>query len=83
MFYKLIYPLHEYFQGLELIRYISFRAGLAAITAFFISVLVGSQVIKILKRRNVSEDTSKTDSETLKDLHSEKKMYPQWAVLSY
>ena len=76
MFYKLIYPLHDYFQGLEIIRFISFRAGLAAITAFLISVLVGSQVIKILKRRNVSEDTSKTDSETLKDLHSEKKNVP-------
>jgi phospho-N-acetylmuramoyl-pentapeptide-transferase len=76
LFYKLIYPLHEYVQGLELIRYISFRAGLAAITAFFICVLVGSKVIKVLKKRNVSEDTSKTESETLKDLHSDKKNVP-------
>ena len=76
MFYKWIYPLHDYFHGLEIIRYISFRAGLAAITAFLISVLVGSQVIKILKRCNVSEDTSKTDSATLKDLHSDKKNVP-------
>ena len=76
MFYNLIYPLHEYFEGFELIRFISFRAGLAAITAFAISVLVGSQVIKMLKKRKVSEDTSKTDSEALKDLHSEKKDVP-------
>ncbi len=76
MFYKWIYPLHDYIQGFEIIRFISFRAGLAAITAFFISVLVGSQIIKILKKRNVSEDTSKTDSETLKDLHSDKKNVP-------
>ena len=76
MFYKWIYPLHDYFQGFELIRYISFRAGLAAITAFLISLLIGSQVIKILRRYNVSEDTSKTDSEKLKDLHKYKKNIP-------
>ncbi len=76
MIYKWIYPLHDYFQGFELIRYISFRAGLAAITAFLISLLIGSQVIKILKRYKVSEDTAKTDSEKLKDLHSYKKDVP-------
>ncbi|MGR3301160.1 MAG: phospho-N-acetylmuramoyl-pentapeptide-transferase [Candidatus Scalindua sp.] len=76
MFYKWIYPLHDYFQGFELIRYISFRAGLAAITAFLISLLIGSQVIKILKRYKISEDTTKTDSEKLKDLHSDKKDIP-------
>ena len=76
MIYKWIYPLHDYFQGFELIRYISFRAGLAAITAFLISLLIGPQVIKILKRYKVSEDTAKTDSEKLKDLHSYKKDVP-------
>jgi len=60
----------------ELIKYISFRAGLAAITAFLISLLIGSQVIKILKRYKVSEDTTKKDSEKLKDLHSNKKDVP-------
>lgn len=76
MFYKWIYPLHDYFEGFELIRYISFRAGLAAITAFLISLLIGAKVIKILKKYKVSEDTSKTDSKELKDLHSNKKDTP-------
>jgi phospho-N-acetylmuramoyl-pentapeptide-transferase len=76
LLYKWIYPLHDYFQGFELIGYISFRAGLAAMTAFLISLLIGSQVIKILKRYKVSEDTAKTDSEKLKDLHSDKKDVP-------
>jgi phospho-N-acetylmuramoyl-pentapeptide-transferase len=39
-------------------------------------LLIGSQVIKILKRYKVSEDTTKTDSEKLKDLHSDKKDVP-------
>ncbi|MCP4412185.1 MAG: phospho-N-acetylmuramoyl-pentapeptide-transferase [Gammaproteobacteria bacterium] len=54
----------------------SFRAGLAALTAFLISLLIGAKVIKILKKYKVSEDTSKTDSEELKDLHSYKKDTP-------
>lgn len=73
MFYNWVYPLHDYFQGFELIKYISFRAGLAAITAFLISVLIGAKITKILKKHKVSEDTTKTDSKTLKDLHKDKK----------
>ncbi len=76
MFYNWIYPLHDHFQGLEIIKYISFRAGLAAITAFLISVLIGTKITKILKKHKVSEDTTKTDSETLKILHKDKKDVP-------
>lgn len=41
-----------------------------------ISVLIGSKIIKILKKHNVSEDTTKKDSEVLKDLHKGKKDVP-------
>ncbi len=76
MFYNWVYPLHDYFQGFELIKYISFRAGLAAITAFLISLLIGAKVTKILRKYKISEDTTKKDSETLKDLHKSKKDVP-------
>lgn len=76
MFYSLIYPLHNSFAGLEVLRYISFRAGFAALTAFLISILIGGKIIKLLQKYKISEDTSKTDSETLKYLHKDKKNVP-------
>ncbi|MFQ5964476.1 MAG: phospho-N-acetylmuramoyl-pentapeptide-transferase [Candidatus Scalinduaceae bacterium] len=76
MFYSWIYPLHNQIHQLSIIKYISFRAGLAAITAFLISVFIGAKIIKILEKYNVSEDTTKKDSEMLKDLHKDKKDVP-------
>ena len=76
MFYNCIYNLHDCFSGLEIIKYISFRAGFAAITAFLISVLIGAKIIKILEKYKISEDTTKTDSERLKYLHKDKKNVP-------
>ena len=76
MFYNWIYHFHDYIPGLEIVRYISFRAGLAAITAFLISIFIGAKIIKILQKYNVSEDTTKKDSEILKDLHKSKKNVP-------
>ncbi|MEE8190777.1 MAG: phospho-N-acetylmuramoyl-pentapeptide-transferase [Candidatus Scalindua sediminis] len=76
MFYNWIYHFHSQIPELEVIKYISFRAGLAAITAFLITIFIGAKIIKILKKHNVSEDTTKKDSEILKDLHKDKKNVP-------
>lgn len=76
MFYNWIYLFHNRFPDLEILKYISFRAGFAAITAFLISVLIGAKIVKVLEKHKVSEDTTKTDSEVLKDLHKGKKDIP-------
>ncbi len=52
------------------------RAGLASLTAFLASLLLGTKIIKKLGEYQVREDTSKTHSEFLRDLHSYKKNTP-------
>ncbi|HHT9119859.1 MAG TPA: phospho-N-acetylmuramoyl-pentapeptide-transferase [Candidatus Hypogeohydataceae bacterium YC41] len=52
------------------------RAGLAALTAFLASLLLGAKVIKKLEQYQVREDTSKTHSEELRNLHANKKDTP-------
>ena len=50
MFYHFLIPLIENFHFLNLFNYLTFRAGGALFTAFFISVLLGPKLIKILKK---------------------------------
>ncbi|MBI2870336.1 MAG: phospho-N-acetylmuramoyl-pentapeptide-transferase [Candidatus Omnitrophica bacterium] len=54
MLYHLLYPLHNYFSAFNIFRYITFRAAMAAITAFLISLCVGGLFIRILKRRRMA-----------------------------
>jgi phospho-N-acetylmuramoyl-pentapeptide-transferase len=60
MLYHLLYPLHESFGYLRIIRYISFRAFMAILTALFFCLVVGKPVIQYLKRKqnssNIRED---------------------------
>ena len=60
----------------EIFKHVSFRLFLAALTAFFISVFFGQWFIKKLRALKIGEDTSKTDSEELKRMHSDKKNTP-------
>jgi phospho-N-acetylmuramoyl-pentapeptide-transferase len=55
MFYHLLYPLHEFFFGFNVFKYISFRAVGAAITALVISFLIGPMIIKILQSKQIGE----------------------------
>ena len=50
MFYHFLIPLVENFHFLNLFNYLTFRAGGALFTAFFISFLLGPKLIKILKK---------------------------------
>ncbi|MBI5308595.1 MAG: phospho-N-acetylmuramoyl-pentapeptide-transferase, partial [Planctomycetes bacterium] len=50
--------------------------GLAALTAFLFSVVFGTWFIRKLVAWKAGEDTSKTDSEELKRMHSGKKNTP-------
>lgn len=76
MLYYLLYPLHEVFSALNVFRYITFRAAMAAITAFVISLLLGPTVIRKLRELKIGEKITKGDSARLDDLHQQKKDTP-------
>ena len=61
---------------LNIFQYEVFRAAMAAITAFLISLLFGRWFIRFLKGRRALERTEKGDSERLIRLHEEKRNTP-------
>ena len=50
MLYNLLRPLADHFILFNLVRYITFRAGAACLTALVVSFLLGPMVIRWLKR---------------------------------
>lgn len=56
MFYYILYPLRDYISGLNLFRYITFRATWAAITALLISLFVGPYIIRKLRQYQIGEE---------------------------
>jgi phospho-N-acetylmuramoyl-pentapeptide-transferase len=50
MLYHLLYPLSSQFGAFNVVRYITFRTGAAALTALFISFVVGPPLIRALGR---------------------------------
>ncbi|NQS98124.1 MAG: phospho-N-acetylmuramoyl-pentapeptide-transferase [candidate division Zixibacteria bacterium] len=56
MLYHLLYPLHEFISGLNIIRYITFRAAGAAVMALLVSFIVGPLIIKKLKKGQFKEE---------------------------
>ena len=55
MLYWLIHPLSNTFIGFNVFRYLTFRAGLAIATAFFISLMAGPWVIARLRSLQVRQ----------------------------
>ena len=76
MLYYLLYPLREIFSSLNILRYITFRSAMAALTAFLISLIFGPAIITRLKELKIGEKISKGDSLRLDDLHRNKKDTP-------
>jgi phospho-N-acetylmuramoyl-pentapeptide-transferase len=76
MFYHLLYSLRDIFSGLNLFRYITFRAVMAALTAFTLSLIFGPLLINKLKALKVGEKINKADSLKLDSLHQHKKSTP-------
>jgi len=69
MLYSLLYPLHKYIFALNIFRYITFRAAMAALTAFVISLIIGPVIIRRLKGLKIGEKINKDDSRKLDELH--------------
>jgi phospho-N-acetylmuramoyl-pentapeptide-transferase len=76
MLYILLYPLHGVVSFFNLFRYITFRASMAALTAFSISLVLGPPVIRALKRLKIGENVRKEESTKLYELHSSKQDTP-------
>lgn len=56
MFYHLLYPLTDLISGLNVLRYITFRAGGAALFALLVSFIVGPLIIRWLRRGQFKEE---------------------------
>jgi phospho-N-acetylmuramoyl-pentapeptide-transferase len=55
LLYHLLYSLKDLFFGFNILRYITVRSAGAIITAFVLSIIIGPQVIKLLKKMKVGE----------------------------
>jgi len=76
MLYHLLYPLKDLWFGFNVFRYITFRAAMASITAFLLSVILGPIIIKILSRLKMGELPRRQHVEKLYALHKHKKGTP-------
>jgi phospho-N-acetylmuramoyl-pentapeptide-transferase len=72
MLYYLFYSLHDIVSVFNVFRYITFRASMAALTAFLISLICGPTVINLIKRLQIGEKVVKQDSLTLDKMHEKK-----------
>ncbi len=56
MMYYLLFPLRDLISGFNLFRYITFRAGAAAVTALMVSFIVGPLVVRKLRGAGAVEE---------------------------
>lgn len=76
MFYHLLYPLRDFISAFNVFRYITFRAAMAALTAFLLSLVFGPMLIRKLKELKLGEKINKADSLKLDNLHRHKQNTP-------
>ncbi len=76
MLYHLFFPLRDFIFAFNIFRYITFRAAMAALTAFVLSLIFGPLLINKLKTLKVGEKINKADSQKLDDLHHHKQSTP-------
>ena len=77
MLYHLLYPLSDIWFGFNIFRYITFRAVMAALTSFILSLLLGPWVIKRLSVFKVGERVRKQEIVgALYSLHKQKEGTP-------
>ncbi|MEW6074947.1 MAG: phospho-N-acetylmuramoyl-pentapeptide-transferase [Candidatus Omnitrophota bacterium] len=76
MLYHLLYPLEGIISFFNIFRYITFRAAMATVTAFCISIILGPLVIRALRHFHIGQYVRKEDSQQLYELHSKKQGTP-------
>jgi phospho-N-acetylmuramoyl-pentapeptide-transferase len=76
MFYHLFYPLKDLWFGFNVFRYITFRAGMAAFTSFFLCVLVLPLFIRWMKAIKAGQYVRTEHVGEIYDLHKHKQGTP-------
>ncbi len=76
MLYYLFYPLKDLWFGFNVFKYITFRAAMASLTAFLISLIFGPMVIRWLKGLNFGQNIRREHVESLYNLHKHKQGTP-------
>ncbi len=76
MLYNFLYPLKDFFFAFNIFKYITFRAAMASITAFLLSLAIGPLVIKILLNMKVGETIRQKYVEGIYSMHKHKSGTP-------
>lgn len=76
MLYHLLYPLREFWFGFNVFKYITFRASMAAVTAFAICLIFGPAMIEWLRRVKAGQYVRKDYMESLVDYQNKKEGTP-------
>ncbi len=76
MLLHLLYPLRDLFFGFNVFKYITFRAAMASLTAFFLSLLLGGPVIALLRRMNTAHRIERTGFEKISQQQKHKESVP-------
>ena len=76
MLYYLFYPLRDLWFGFNVFKYITFRAMMASLTAFLLSLILGPFVINWLKKLNFGQNIRREHVGSLYDLHKHKQGTP-------
>ncbi len=76
MFHQIFYPLRDVFFGFNVFKYITFRAAMAALTAFILSVFMGGRVIRMLRGFNTAHRNERTGFEKISEQQKHKESVP-------
>lgn len=76
MLYYIFYPLRDLWFGFNVFRYITFRAAMASLTAFLISIIVGPIIIRWLKEMSFGENIRRDHVESLYKIQKHKEGTP-------
>ncbi len=76
MLYYLLYPLRESFSGFNVLRYITFRAAMAAVTALILGIVLGPYVIRKLYELKAGAPLRKEEFFALHAAHKQKDGVP-------
>src|SRR3990167_9189486 len=76
MFYYFLYPLRDFFFGFNVFRYITFRAAMAGITAFIVTLWIGPAVIRFLSGLNLKQTIEREGFGALYGEHAGKERVP-------
>jgi len=66
----------DWFAAFNIFRYITFRAGMAAVTAFLLCVIFGPVFIRLSKERRINENAKRGDAPALDQFQGKKEGTP-------